>query len=33
MLNFYFPNNDGLIETIETFSKDAYMFCAPETID
>lgn len=28
-----FPNNDGLIETLETFSKDAYIFCAPETVD
>lgn len=27
----YFPNDDGLIKTIETFSEDAYIFCAPET--
>ncbi len=29
----YFPTGDGLAETIETFSEDAYIFCAPETID
>lgn len=28
-----FPANDSLLETIETFSEDAYIFCAPETID
>ena len=27
----YYPNDDGLFETIETFSDDAYIFCAPET--
>lgn len=30
---FSFPASDGLFETIETFSEDAYIFCAPETID
>lgn len=31
---FYsFPASDGLIQTLETFSEDAYIFCAPETID
>ncbi len=29
----YFPASDGFAETIETFSEDAYIFCAPETID
>ena len=29
----YFPLGDGLAETIETFSEDAYIFCAPETMD
>ena len=28
----YFPSVDGLTETIETFSEDAYIFCAPETL-
>lgn len=28
-----FPAGDSLIETIETFSEDAYIFCAPETND
>ncbi len=28
-----FPSHDGLAETIETYSEDAYIFCAPETID
>ena len=32
MMN-YFPSEDGLMETLETFSQDAYMFSAPETID
>lgn len=31
MLNYNFPSSDGLIETLETFSEDAYIFCAPET--
>ena len=26
-----FPGSDALMETIETFSEDAYIFCAPET--
>ena len=29
----YFPGGDGLAETIETFSEDAYIFCAPETLN
>lgn len=29
----FFPSGDGLAKTIETFSEDAYIFCAPETID
>ena len=33
MVNYSFPNNDGLVETLETFSEDAYIFCDPETID
>jgi hypothetical protein len=33
MTNYNFPSNDGLLETFETFSEDAYIFCAPETID
>lgn len=33
-MSFYsFPRGDGLVETIETFSEDAYIFCAPETND
>ncbi len=28
-----FPAGDSLAETIETFSEDAYIFCAPETND
>lgn len=28
-----FPGSDGLLETLETFSEDAYIFCAPETND
>ena len=31
MTLYNFPNNDGLLETLETFSEDAYIFCAPET--
>jgi len=31
MILKYFPKRDGLFETIETFSEDAYIFCAPET--
>lgn len=29
----FFPNEDGLLKTLETFSEDAYIFCAPETED
>lgn len=28
-----FPATDSFAETIETFSEDAYIFCAPETVD
>lgn len=28
-----FPSNDGFMKTVETYSEDAYIFCAPETID
>ncbi len=28
-----FPAGDSFIETLETYSEDAYIFCAPETID
>ena len=28
-----FPVSDSFAETVETFSEDAYIFCAPETID
>ena len=28
-----FPSYDPLIQTLETYSEDAYIFCAPETID
>lgn len=28
-----YPNIDGLSEVIGTYSEDAYIFCAPETID
>lgn len=27
----FFPSNDGLIETLEMYAEDAYVFCAPET--
>lgn len=33
MTKKYFPTGDGLAKTIETYSEDAYIFCAPETID
>ncbi len=33
MIIHEFPEGDGLLETLETFSQDAYIFCAPETID
>lgn len=29
----YYPKNDALAETLGTYSEDAYIFCAPETID
>ena len=29
----YIPRHDELVKTLETNSKDAYIFCAPETID
>lgn len=28
-----FPSGDGLADVLETYSEDAYIFCAPETID
>ena len=28
-----FPSRDGLYDIVETYSKDAYIFSAPETID
>lgn len=28
-----YPIEDGLVDTLETYSEDAYIFCAPETID
>lgn len=28
-----YPRNDSFAETLETYSEDAYIFCAPETID
>ena len=33
MLICNFPNNDSFIETLETYSDDAYIFSAPETIE
>ena len=33
MKKMYFPKSDSFAETIETFSEDAYIFCAPETND
>ena len=27
------PSEDGLIQTLENFSEDAYIFSAPETLD
>ena len=32
-MSLLFPSGDNLLKTIETFSEDAYIFCAPETID
>lgn len=31
MTNLYYPSGDALLDTIQTFSEDAYIFCAPET--
>ena len=31
MFNIFSPVSSGLIETLETYSSDAYIFCAPET--
>ena len=28
-----YPQKDTFFETLETYSEDAYIFCAPETID
>ena len=28
-----YPKKDEFIQTLETYSEDAYIFCAPETID
>ncbi len=28
-----YPMQDSFMDTIETYSEDAYIFCAPETID
>ena len=28
-----YPQKDSLFDTLETYSEDAYIFCAPETID
>lgn len=28
-----FPRNDSLMDAIETYSEDAYIFSAPETLD
>lgn len=33
MTKFYIPRNDSFVETLETYSEDAYIFSAPETID
>lgn len=33
MIVMSFPPGDSLVETIETFSEDAYIFCAPETTE
>ena len=30
---YNYPQKDTLFETLETFSEDTYIFCAPETID
>lgn len=31
MKYFSFPIEDGLTNTLGTYSEDAYIFCAPET--
>ncbi len=33
MTSKFIPREDHLAETLETYSEDAYIFCAPETID
>ena len=33
MMSFYIPREDTFAETLETYSEDAYIFSAPETID
>ena len=33
MKYFSYPKKDELLETLGTYSEDAYIFCAPETID
>ena len=33
MIQYVYPAKDHFAETIETLSEDAYIFCAPETID
>ena len=33
MCKLCFPIGDGLSETLEANSQNAYIFCAPETID
>jgi hypothetical protein len=30
---YSYPQKDSLFEALETYSEDAYIFCAPETID
>ena len=34
MIIYYsYPAEDSFIETLETLSEDAYIFCSPETLD
>ncbi len=33
MTKQYFPIGDGIAEALETHSENAYIFCAPETIE
>ena len=33
MIYSSYPHKDEFAETIGTYSEDAYIFCAPETID